>query len=102
MPQLQPADLDNLLIRLSAEQISHPYGVLEDLCSAFRLGQLRDTLTEMMETCLTGESEAFQKAEKRADILYICKFIEKALEAIFLIMSRRKVDLDNLSFSQGS
>jgi hypothetical protein len=99
MSQLKPAELDNLLMRLSPAQIIQPYSVLDDLYNAFNLGQLRSTLHEMKETCLTDENEAFQNAEKREDLLNICQSIEKALEAIYLIMDGRVVDLDS-SYSQ--
>jgi hypothetical protein len=94
MLQLERVDPDNFPVTLSPEHIRYSYGVLEDLCSAFRLSQLRNALTEMLQTCLTVEDDIFQKAEKRAEILYICKSIEKAIEAVYLILSQRKPQME--------
>ena len=82
-------------MRLSPAEIIQPYRVLDDLYNAFNLEQLRLTLQEMQKTCLTGENEAFQNPEKREYLLNTCQSIEKALEAIYLIMDGRIVDTES-------
>jgi hypothetical protein len=49
----------------------------------------------MQETCLTGENEAFRNPEKTENLLNTCQSIEKALEAIYLIMDGRIVDTES-------
>ncbi len=45
---LQRINPDQSILRLSEEQIQEPFTVLEDLCTDFNLGQLRDSFSETL------------------------------------------------------
>lgn len=76
---------DESILRLSDEQTQEPFTVLEDLCADFGLGQLRDSLSETLEICLT-EDDIFRDADKRAQLISIYKTMERLVEAVFVMV----------------
>ena len=86
---LQRINPDQFILRLSDEQMQEPFTVLEDLCTDFSLGQLRDSLSESLEICLT-EDDIFRDADKRAQLIWMNKTMEKLVEAVFVIMNQRQ------------
>ena len=88
MPSLQYINPDHSILRLSPEEIQEPFSILENLCSDFSLGQLRNSLSETLETCLM-EDDIFRDADKRAQVISVYKTMEKLVEAVFVIISYR-------------
>ncbi|MEO7049692.1 MAG: hypothetical protein ABI091_30595 [Ferruginibacter sp.] len=86
---LQYINPDQSILRLSPEQIQEPFTVLEDLCTDFSLGQLRNSLSETLEICLM-EDDIFRDADKRAQVISVYKGLEKLVEAAFIIVSQRQ------------
>ena len=86
---LQRIDPDDSIIRLSDEQMQNPFTVLEDLCTDFSLGQLRDSLSETLEICLM-EDDIFRDADKRVQLICIHKTMEKLVEAVFVMVWQRQ------------
>lgn|GEM_PF-1482380 len=75
--------------RLSDEQMQEPFTVLEDLCTDFSLGQLRNSLSESLEICLTDD-DIFRDAGKRAQLISVYKTMERLVEAVFVIVHQRQ------------
>ena len=86
---LQRVNPDQSILRLSKEQIQEPFAVLEDLCSDFSLGRLRDSFSETLDICLT-EDDIFRDADKRAQLIFVYKAMEKLIEAVFVIVHQRQ------------
>ena len=86
---LQRVDPDQSILWLSDEQMQEPFTVLEDLCTDFGLGQLRDSLSGTLEICLT-EDDIFRDADKRAQLISMYKTMEKLVEAVFVIVNQRQ------------
>jgi hypothetical protein len=86
---LQHINPDESILRLSDEQMQEPFTVLEDLCTDFSLGQLRDSLSESLEICLT-EDDIFRDADKRVQLISVYKTMERLVEAVFVIVHQRQ------------
>ena len=80
---------DESILRLSDKQMQEPYNVLEDLCTDFSLGQLKDSLSESLDICLM-ENDIFRDADKRAQLICVFKTLERLLEAVFVIVWQRQ------------
>ena len=63
--------------------------MLEDLCTDFSMGQLRNALSETLEICLT-EDDLFRDADKQAQLICMHKTMEKLVEAVFVIVHQRQ------------
>ena len=85
---LQRINPEETILRLSDEQMQEPFTVLEDLCTDFSLGQLRDSLSESLEICLM-EDDIFRDAEKRAQLISVNKTMERLVEAVFVMVHQR-------------
>lgn len=88
IPSLQRINPDESILRLSDEQMQEPFTVLEDLCTDFGLGQIRDPLSESLEICLM-EDDIFRDADKRAQLISVYKTMERLVEAVFVIVHQR-------------
>jgi hypothetical protein len=86
---LQRINPEESILRLSKEQMHEPFTVLEDLCTDFRLDQLRDSLSESLEICLM-EDDIFRDAEKRAQVISVYKTLERLVEAVFVLVHQRQ------------
>jgi len=91
---LQRINPEETILRLSDEQMQEPFTVLEDLCTDFSLGHLRDSLSESLEICLM-EDDIFRDAEKRAQVISVYKTMERLVEAVFVIVHQRQWDGHN-------
>ena len=67
---LQRINPETSILRLSDEQMQELFTVLEDLCTDFSLGQLRDFLSDSLEICLT-EDNIFRDADKQAQLISV-------------------------------
>ena len=88
MHAFQRINPEETILRLSDEQMQEPFTVLEDLCTDFSLGQLRDSLSESLEICLM-EDDIFRDAEKRAQLISVNKTMERLVEAVFVMVHQR-------------
>jgi hypothetical protein len=80
---------DESILRLSYKQVQEPFTVLEDFCTDFSLGQVRDSLSEAREICLM-EDDIFRDADKRAQLICAYKSMESLVEAVFIIVHQRQ------------
>jgi hypothetical protein len=80
----------NQPVGLTAEQILHPFKVLEDFFVDHDLSELRAFFEEVGETCLTSDEPPFSRAGKRADLLYYHRKLENLLEAAYVIAQLKK------------
>ena len=88
---LQYINPDQSILRLSPKQIQEPFSILEDLCADFSLGQLRNSLLETLEICLT-EDDIYRDAGKRALLISVYKTMERLVEAVFVIVHQRQLN----------
>ena len=86
---LERIDPDQSILRLSDGQMQEPFTVLEDLCTDFSLGQLRNSLSESLEICLM-EDDIFRDAEKRVQLISVYKTMERLVEAVFVLVHQRQ------------
>jgi hypothetical protein len=89
---------DESILRLSDEQIQKPFTVLEDLCTDFGLGQIRDSLSETLEICLT-EDDIFHDADKRTQLISMFKTMERLVEAVFVWYGRGRTPVNEFEVS---
>jgi hypothetical protein len=91
MSELQVTpELFNTPFLLSPEDKNNPFLVLEDFVIDYKLGELRNILTDISDTCLSSDVPAFDTGEKRADFLYYKNKLELLFEAIYVIVQQQK------------
>jgi hypothetical protein len=91
MTQLpEQAEFYDRPFRLSPEDNNNPFLVLEDFFIDYKLGELRNILTDISDTCLSSDVPAFDTGEKRADFLYYKNKLEILFEAIYVIVRQKK------------
>jgi hypothetical protein len=76
--------------RLSAEDKGNPFLFLEDFFIDYKLGELRNILTDISDTCLSSDDSAFDTGEKRADFLYYKNKLEMIFEAVYVLLQQKK------------
>ena len=90
LPLLQPISRDRIIARLTDSEISDPYPVLEDLCDEYNIGTVRSWLWSLVEIALVDDR--YNSPKNRMDLLIWYSKLEKALEAIYVLMSIQKDD----------
>jgi hypothetical protein len=90
MSKLQPiSELLNVPFRLSPEEKDNPLCILENFLIDYKLGELRNLLTDISDTCLSSDAPAFDTGEKRANFLYYRYKLETLFEAVFVIVQQK-------------
>lgn len=79
-------------ILLSDQQMVRPYQVLEEFFGDYSLGEIRQALQEELMTCLTTENAAFVTPEQRSGLLRRHDRLVEILEALFLVVRRKRSD----------
>lgn len=85
-------ELDNQPIHLTDKQINQPYKVLEDFCSDFSLGEIRQLLLEGLQISVSGEDDVFRAFQKRVKAFDWYMRSQEALEAVFVLVNKRLKD----------
>ena len=85
----------NQPVLLSDAQKHNPYGVIVSFFVDHRLSELREFLSQVVETCLTTDEAPFDEATNRADLLCYLRDTEILLEATYLVsLQYQDKDLD--------
>ncbi|HEY4062382.1 MAG TPA: hypothetical protein VGM30_10800 [Puia sp.] len=65
--------------------MNNPYKFVKEYFDDYSLSEVRNTLWQMVEVCLTTDNANFQDGEARADLINAYEVTEKLLEAVFVI-----------------
>jgi len=77
----------NRVIRLSADEQQDPRAVLQEFLSECPLAECRQLLWQMVETALQADYTLYDKAAERHRLLWFYRWVEKVLEAGWLLTS---------------
>jgi hypothetical protein len=75
----------DLPVRLTQAEMNNPYKFVKEYFDDYSLSEVRNTLWQMVEVCLTTDNANFQDGEARADLINAYEVTEKLLEAVFVI-----------------
>ncbi len=78
-------DFYNNVVRLPKDLISDPMQYLKEFFLDYNLVDLRISLDEILEACLTTDNPPFDSPERRADLILLHKNLELLFEAAFLL-----------------
>ena len=78
------------LSSLSREEMSNPQQVLAELFDFAHLPELKQMLWEWLKTTVTGTYHKTLSSRERASILLLYEYLDKLLEANYLMNAERK------------
>ena len=80
----------NTPFRLTDEQKKNPIKALQDLFGSVDLADSRETLADLIHVALITDNLYFDEPRKRSDAIFVCRQIEKTLEAAYLLLPKKK------------
>lgn len=75
---------------LNREEMNDPFIVLYDFFKDYRLSELRQYISNILDTCLTTDNTFFMEPEERANLIYRIRQFERILEAIRVITLQKR------------
>lgn len=93
-----PHESYNHPLLLTAEEIKDPLLVLKAFYEDYHLSELRQTLWQMGETCLTTDNHYYNKPTDRADLIQRVKDLEKILEAASILITQNNISCENTHY----
>jgi hypothetical protein len=88
LPILHHPDIKKLILTLNEEEIAFPDKVLDELCTEYDPGDLREQLSDIFEIALS-ESDIYDDPASRRQLIYLKTIVIKSLEAIFIKMDKK-------------
>ena len=85
---LDQAEKFDLSFRLTNEEMENPLQILKEFFCDYNLNELRHTLWEIVEACLTTDNDQFSEAEQRGDLLTFYEKAETLLEAVYILVKQ--------------
>ena len=78
--------LDDHTPLLSQEKKENPLQTLKELAANYKLDELREYISVMVEVCLTTESSDFSEPMQRSDLLTQGRHLLKIVEAAYQLI----------------
>lgn len=81
-------EIFNNPIRLTNEERENPLQALKELAANYKLPELREYISVMVEVCLTTENADFSEPMQRSDLLTQSRHLMKTVEAAYQLVEQ--------------
>ena len=86
VPIIQYPDLDQMLIRLTKEEIKDPIAIAEDYCEEYKVGQVRNSFSQVVKIALMKD-DRYNIIDIRTTLIEWADRTEKVLESLYVVMA---------------
>jgi len=85
-PLIECPDLDRMLVRLTKEEIKAPITIVEDYCDEYKVGQVRDSFSQVVKIALMKD-DRYNIIDIRAALIEWAEQTDKVLESLYAVMT---------------